>query len=77
MNIALTHLDEGKVAVIKEMDLDNHIKKRLMALGLLPNSRLKVLRIAPLKGAILMDVGGYPLAISHDLAEKILVRELE
>ena len=61
--------------MIKEMNLDNHIKKRLMALGLLPNSYLKVLRIAPLGGAILIDVGGCPLAISHDLAEKIIVEE--
>lgn len=76
MNISLTHLDKGKTAVIKEMNLDNKIKKRLMALGLLPNSCLKVLRIAPLRGAILIDVGGCPLAISHDLAEKILVEEL-
>jgi len=61
--------------MIKEMNLDNHIKKRLMALGLLPNSYLKVLRIALLGGAILIDVGGCPLAISHDLAEKIIVEE--
>ncbi|MEM3437394.1 MAG: FeoA domain-containing protein [Nitrososphaerales archaeon] len=77
MNIALTRLDKRKTAVIKEMNLDDNIKKRLMALGLLPNSYLKVLRIAPFRGAILIDVGGCPLVISHDLAEKILVEELE
>ncbi|MEM3382903.1 MAG: ferrous iron transport protein A [Nitrososphaerales archaeon] len=77
MNTTLARLDKGKTAVIKEMNLDNNIKRRLMALGLLPSSFLKVLRIAPFKGAILIDVGGCPLAISHDLAEKILVEELE
>jgi Fe2+ transport system protein FeoA len=71
----LTRLYEGEVAKIKEINLDASMKKRLMALGLLPGSHLKVLRIAPLKGAILIDVGGCPLAISHDLAEKIFVVE--
>ncbi|NWG10022.1 MAG: ferrous iron transport protein A [Nitrososphaerales archaeon] len=75
--IMLTHLDEGKVAIIKKVNLDNHTKKRLTALGLLPSSRLKVLKIAPFKGDILVDVGGRPLAISHDVAEKISVEEVE
>jgi len=75
--IALTRLDKGKVAMIEEINLDNLTKKRLMALGLLPGSRLKVLKIAPLKGAILVDVGGRPLAISRDVAEKISVEEVE
>jgi len=68
-------LEEGKTAVVKEIHLSNYVRRRLMALGLLINSRLKVLRKAPLKGAILIGVRGCPLIISHDLAGKIVVEE--
>lgn len=46
---------------------------RLQQVGLYPGDRMRVLRLAPLGGPILVDVGGREMALGRGVAARILV----
>jgi len=46
---------------------------RLLQIGLYPGDRMRVLRRAPLRGPLLVQVGGRELALGHGVAAQILV----
>ena len=46
---------------------------RLLQVGLYPGDRMRVLRLAPLGGPLLVDVGGREMALGRGVARRILV----
>ena len=60
-----------KVISIEESPL----KQRLMSMGIIPNTRVEILRSAPLGDPIAIRLRAYNLALRRDDAEKILVTE--
>ena len=49
------------------------VQARLLQHGLFVGDRLRVLRAAPLKGPLLIEVNGREIALGRGIAEKIFV----
>lgn len=72
--ISLTQGKIGKVYVIHSVEnLPFKIKRRIYELGLLPNQKIKVVRVSLLKKAYLIEVGGSCLTLRKDIATSIKV----
>jgi ferrous iron transport protein A len=50
-----------------------NLRARLAQYGLFPGDCLRVLRAAPMKGPLLVEVNGREIALGRGVAEKILV----
>ncbi len=73
----LTQLNSGKKAAIIDMSLlPADVRKKLMVMGMLPDTEISVLRKAPMGDPLQISVRGTSLAIRKNLAEQITVREL-
>jgi len=55
---------------------ESSIKQRLMTMGLIPGTRIEVLRSAPLGDPIAIRLRAYNLALRKDDAEKIEVSQV-
>jgi ferrous iron transport protein A len=70
----LSELKQGESAVIQSFcSLPLETKKKLMVMGLLPNTPVTLLRRAPLGDPIQVDVRGVSLALRDNIAAEILV----
>ena len=68
-------LRDGKTGMIVRIDSvgDSELKERLMTMGLIPGTKVKVLRSAPLGDPMALGVRSYNLALRHADAAKIQV----
>ena len=55
---------------------DSALKERLMTMGLIPGTKVQILRSAPLGDPIAIRVRSYNLAIRKASAEKIAVEQV-
>jgi ferrous iron transport protein A len=70
----LSELKEGQSAEIKALNgLSGDVRKRLMVMGLLPNTVVKVIRRAPLGDPLQVEVRGVSLALRENIARSIEV----
>ncbi|NLS12007.1 ferrous iron transport protein A [Vibrio sp. SM6] len=70
----LAALANGKHAIITSMDeVDSATRKKLMVMGILPQSEIEKVRIAPLGDPIQIRVLGVDVAFRKNLAELIEV----
>ena len=61
----LKERQEGKIAFIRG---DNKVLRRLLDLGLVPGTRVRMNRVAPLKGPVEVSVRGSRLALGEEIA---------
>ncbi|MBR2215510.1 MAG: ferrous iron transport protein A [Selenomonadaceae bacterium] len=54
---------------------DSELKERLMTMGLIPGTKIKVLRSAPLGDPMAIGIRSYNLALRREDAEKIEVQQ--
>lgn len=73
--MTLRDVKAGKTVVIEEIE-EFPLKARLMSMGLIAGTRIRVLRSAPLGDPIAISVRAYNLALRLADAEKITVREI-
>lgn len=66
--------DHGRV-VGYEKDKSSY-RKRLMAMGLTPNTEFKVIRCAPLGDPMEINVRGYSLSLRKHEAAAVLVQQI-
>lgn len=68
-------LRDGKVGSIVKITKigDSELKDRLMTMGLIPGTRVQILRSAPMGDPIALRVRSYNLAMRKDDAAKIEV----
>jgi DtxR family Mn-dependent transcriptional regulator len=66
----LKEREEGKIAFIRG---DNKVLRRLLDMGLTPGTKIKVARIAPLKGPVEISVRGSRLALGEEVACNVFV----
>ena len=66
---------EKTQVVIVSVVASGQLRQRLLEMGLLPGQRLKVIRNAPLRDPMELEVMGYLLSLRKDEAAYILVRE--
>jgi len=71
---SLKEKQEGTIAFIRG---DNKVLRRLLDMGLTPGTRIKVSRIAPLKGPVEIAVRGSKLALGDEIACNVFVQRPE
>lgn len=70
-------LKEAKVgSTVRVISIEESpLKQRLMSMGIIPNTRVEILRSAPLGDPIAIRLRAYNLSLRRDDAEKIIVTE--
>ncbi|MGO1295842.1 MAG: FeoA family protein [Vibrio sp.] len=70
----LSELEIGQDAVISGFDeLSNETRKKLMIMGILPNTAITLVRRAPLGDPLQVDVRGVSIALRSSIARAIQV----
>ncbi len=71
--MTLDELKAGESAVISEVGGKGALRLRLLDMGLIPRTKVKVQKLAPLGDPIQLTLRGYELTIRKDDASKIIV----
>ena len=71
-------LKDGETGMIVRIDSvgDSKLKNRLMTMGLIPGTRVEILRSAPMGDPIAIRLRSYNLAMRKDDAEQIQVTQI-
>ncbi|MCL9773207.1 MULTISPECIES: FeoA family protein [Vibrio] len=70
----LAELQVGSSGVITALSgLSTDVRKKLMVMGILPNTEIKVIRRAPMGDPLQVEVRGVSLAIRNAIAQSIEV----
>lgn len=70
---SLARLPVGAEAVVREVGCERGVARRLMEMGLLPGTAVKVVRVAPLGDPLELRVRSYALSIRRSEAEAVRV----
>ncbi|HDJ66127.1 MAG TPA: ferrous iron transport protein A [Nitrososphaeria archaeon] len=74
----LSELKVGEVGVIVDVIGDSpKLKRRILDMGLVRGTRIKVVRVAPLRDPIEFQTSGYNLSLRRDEAKNIIVEVTE
>ncbi len=74
MRKKLSELDVGEEGIIVDiLRGPANLLRRLLDMGLVRNTRVKVVRRAPLGDPIEFEVSGYPLSLRREEAEYVIV----
>lgn len=73
--MTVAQLKKNQKAVIVDINGDERLKKRLMALGCLEGTELKVVNKAPLGDPLVIRLRGFELALRKKDASNIKVSE--
>lgn len=71
----LTETQSGQTVKIVGFEGGRVLEHKLRQLGLLPGELVRVLRLAPLGGPVLIEVCGREIALGRGVASKITVEE--
>jgi Fe2+ transport system protein FeoA len=74
MKPSLVDLPLGQHAKIVSIDCERHLSRRLMEMGLLPGTRVRLVRVAPFGDPVELRVRNYSLSLRRAEAAKIAVR---
>jgi len=69
----LNKVKPGEAVSIVRLDSEGAIRRRLLDLGLTPNTRVMVRKTAPLGDPIELSLRGYELTIRAEDAQKVIV----
>ena len=72
---SLAQLAVGKTAVIKTVGGEGALRLRFLDMGLIPKTKVKVQKVAPMGDPIQLLIRGYELTVRRDDAEKIEIDE--
>jgi Fe2+ transport system protein FeoA len=75
--VPLSRLDPGRRAIIARVDPDRALGRRLLDLGFVPGSQVRVVRRAPLGDPVAYEVRGTQLCLRGEDARHIWVRALD
>lgn len=74
------HLNEffvGQKGIVKKIEAEGKIKRRLFDMGVTPNTEIYLKKLAPLGDPIEVTIRGYELTLRKDEANKILMEFVE
>ncbi|MDD3224694.1 MAG: FeoA family protein [Clostridium sp.] len=74
--MSLSELRPGEIGVIENLSCDERLTKRLLALGFIEGTQIKVKRCAPLGDPMVIHVRGFNMAIRKKDAQKISLGEM-
>jgi len=69
----LNRLDNGCCALVTELNAEGLTRRRLLDLGLVPGTKVEVIRRSPLGDPIAFNIRGAIIAFRKEEAEKVLV----
>lgn len=69
----LSELSPGTAAVLRELPASGTTFLRLREMGLLPGTRVKLVRRAPLGDPLEIEVRGYHLSLRKEDADRVVV----
>jgi len=72
--LPLAELEPGREGVVVDVESTGPISRRLLDLGLLPQTPVKVLRRAPLGDPTIYELRGYRLCLRKGDAARVRVR---
>ena len=75
--LELSKLKPDEKAIIKEINLQGKLKYRLLELGIVENTELKLIKYVPLGDPIQISIRGYNLAMRKETAKKIKIEKLD
>lgn len=73
MKMTLDKLEPGSECIIKRLSAKDKLGQRLMDMGVYPGLKLKVIRNAPLKDPMEIELGGYFVSLRHLEARSVEV----
>lgn len=74
---SLGALRVGQAGLVTRVGCDRPVARRLMEMGLLPGTRVRVVRVAPLGDPMELRVRDYALSIRRAEAAAISVRDVD
>jgi len=74
--MTLDKLKTGSKGIIKSVGGEGALRRRLLDMGLTPNTIVMVRKVAPLGDPIELHLRSYELTIRQDDARKIEIREV-
>ena len=74
---SLADLKPGQVGEIVSIDCGRRMARRLMEMGLLPGTQVRIVRVAPLGDPIELRLRNYSLSVRRSEAARIAVRDEE
>ncbi len=73
----LSDLKEGERGTVQTMSgLSSEVRKKLMVMGLLPNTEVTLIRRAPMGDPLQVEVRGISLAVRESIASTIEVEKV-
>ncbi len=76
MKMTLDKLKTGNKGIIKSIGGEGALRRRLLDMGLTPNTTVMVRKVAPLGDPIELHLRNYELTIRQDDAKKIEILEV-
>ena len=75
--VELASLRPGEVGIVASVEAAPAIGRRLLDLGFIPKTRIRVLRRAPLGDPVSYELRGYQICLRRRDAARVLVRRVE
>ena len=69
----LNNLKENQICKVKSVNVIGKLKYRLLDMGIVPKTKIKLTKKAPLGDPLQIEVKGYSLSIRKEIASKIEV----
>ena len=73
----LSELNVGESGILVALDLPESVQNHLMHMGFVPNALVTALRRAPAGDPTVYSIDGLQIALRHETAEAIRVREAD
>lgn len=70
---SLNQLPNGTYALVVDVQVEGLNRRRLLNLGLVPGTRVEVIRRSPLGGSIAFNIRGAVIALRQEESSKVLV----
>lgn len=74
--ISLDSIAPGNTCIVQEISGEGAVRTRMMDMGLIKGTEIKVIRVAPLGDPIEFEVKGYNLSLRKNEARRVMVEEL-
>lgn len=71
MMTTLNKLKENQICIVKQVKIIGELKYRLFDMGIIPNTKIKLIKKAPLGDPMQIELREYDLSIRKEIAEKI------
>lgn len=73
MQKKLSELKPGEEGIVKEVESTDELRRRLIDMGITPETKIKIIKFAPMGDPVEITLRSYNLSIRKAEAEKIIV----